>query len=242
MSKNNAIRRLPGAEVSRRIVANTSVVSLVPRAREPISRSFGLIRGKFPSRKMGRMIHWESQLERDAIMLFEFSPGIAAYREQPLKTQYVIDGKVRRYTPDFELTFNSGSKELIEIKPAQKLLCREELRRFACIQGHLNANGHVFRILTEREIRQSVLLENLNVLLRYRQAALTPFERRVFTEKLCKVAAVTFHDLAEQIGGISKVWRLIDDQILFCDLQLKITEKTLLTTKPEDNFNDKIFF
>lgn len=53
------------------------------RARKVISPSGGIVRGKFPSRKNGRMIHHEGLLELDAIYLFETSPEIARYREQP---------------------------------------------------------------------------------------------------------------------------------------------------------------
>ena len=37
------------------------------RAREVISPSGGIVRGKFPSRKNGRMVHHEGLLELDAI-------------------------------------------------------------------------------------------------------------------------------------------------------------------------------
>lgn len=155
------------------------------RAREPISRSFGMIRGKFPSRKMGRMIHWESQLERDAVFLFEFSPGVVMYREQPLTTHYMLDGKTRRYTPDFELTLSSGEVILIEIKPAEKLLDPDENRRFKRIHEHFANSAQPFRILTDREIRQSdALLENLRLLMRHRREALSAFECRRFCRAL----------------------------------------------------------
>lgn len=51
------------------------------RVREPITRSRGKVRGQFPSTKMGRMIAWESQLERRACYLFEFCKGVDTFRE-----------------------------------------------------------------------------------------------------------------------------------------------------------------
>ena len=69
------------------IVTPTSVAR-ASRARQPTRNFSGLFRGKFPSMKVNRMIHWESLLERDAIMLFEFSPGVASYREQPFSTYF----------------------------------------------------------------------------------------------------------------------------------------------------------
>lgn len=67
MSENMMPRRRSVGEQGRSIARNMLSPRSKLRAREPIGRSFGLVRGKFPSRKMGRMIHWESQLERDAV-------------------------------------------------------------------------------------------------------------------------------------------------------------------------------
>jgi len=127
------------------------------------------------------MIHWESQLERDAVYLFEFSSGVSAYREQPLTTHYPIDGKSRRYTPDFEITFCTGEVTLIEIKPEEKLLDPKEQRRFEHIHEHFARNAQPFRIMTDREIRQSEnLLENLRFLMRHRGEVLSAFACRRF--------------------------------------------------------------
>jgi len=72
------------------------------RARNVITPSGGIVRGKFPSRKNGRMVHHEGLLELEAIYLFECSPCIIRYREQPVTIHYPDEAKLRRYTPDFE--------------------------------------------------------------------------------------------------------------------------------------------
>jgi hypothetical protein len=66
------------------------------RARNIISPSGGIVRGKFPSRKNGRIIHHEGLLELDAIYLFEASPQIVRYREQPQKIYYPDAARLRR--------------------------------------------------------------------------------------------------------------------------------------------------
>ena len=126
------------------------------------------------------MIHWESQLERDAVLLFEFSTGVLVYREQPLTTYYTLKGKTRRYTPDFELTLASGEVRLIEVKPAEKLLGSKEHLRFERITEHFIEQGRSFKILTDHEIRQSALLENLRLMMRHRGQILSPLARRRF--------------------------------------------------------------
>lgn len=57
--------------------------------------------GKFPSLKMGKMVWWESQLERDYIFHLEFYRSVISYEEQPLKLRYKLDREVHCYTPDF---------------------------------------------------------------------------------------------------------------------------------------------
>lgn len=212
-----------------------------PRAREPIGRSFGNIRGKFPSRKMGRMIHWESQLERDAVLLFEFSPGILAYREQPIRIHYSLDGKTRRYTPDFEVTLHTSDVHFIEVKPLEKTLDPEESNRLRRIQEHFERDGNTLRIITEIDIRQPVLLENLRVLFRYRRAALCAFDQRMARKRFNSADAITFRDAATLIGGDQEVWHLIDQEILTCDLRNEITSKTILKITNEGEKNEELY-
>ena len=148
------------------------------RARDPISRSNGIMRGKFPSRKNARMIHWESLLERDAVFLFEFSSGVRQFREQPLTITYALEGKPRRYTPDFELILSDGSVELVEVKPKEKLLLPENSLRFTAITRHLSLQGWPLIFLTEESVRRPVLLDQLRQLFRYRQPVFSATERR----------------------------------------------------------------
>ena len=91
------------------------------RSREVVRPTGGIVRGKFPSRKNGRMVHHEGLLELDAIYLFEASPQIVRYREQPVTIKYPDGARLRRYTPDFELVLTTGEVVLIEVKPMRSL-------------------------------------------------------------------------------------------------------------------------
>jgi len=72
---------------------------------------------KFASRKNRSTIMCESGLEFDACFHLEFSPSIAAFESQPKGIEYLVDGKVRRYTPDFKIVKTTGEIEYIEVKP-----------------------------------------------------------------------------------------------------------------------------
>jgi hypothetical protein len=98
-------------------------------ARQVVRPTGGIFRGRFPSRKSGRSVAFESLIERDALLLFEFSRGVASYREQPYSIRYTFEGRSRKYTPDFELSLASGAVLLIEVKPEDKALAPDEGRR-----------------------------------------------------------------------------------------------------------------
>jgi TnsA endonuclease N terminal len=131
------------------------------RSREVVRPTGGIVRGKFPSRKTGRMVHHEGLLELDAIYLFETSPRIVRYSEQPERINFPDGAKLRRYTPDFELVLDSGEIILVEVKPShfyQKEDVRHKLDRVA---EHLARSEKPFVVLTEETLSQEPRLANL---------------------------------------------------------------------------------
>lgn len=134
------------------------------RAREVISPSGGIVRGKFPSRKNGRMVHHEGLLELDAIYLFETSPRIAIYREQPSTILYPDGERIRRYTPDFELTLISGELVLIEVKPSRSMADDDVRHKLDCVNIYLQRSKEPLVILTEICLRQEPRQTNVRML------------------------------------------------------------------------------
>lgn len=142
------------------------------RVREVVSPSGGIVRGKFPSRKNGRMVHHEGLLELDAIYLFETSPRIVSYREQPSTIHYPDGAKVRRYTPDLELALVSGEIVSIEVKPTRSLADDAVRHKLACVAAHLSRSATPLVILTEKSLREEPRQSSLRWL--YHQAARVP--------------------------------------------------------------------
>lgn len=142
------------------------------RAREVISPSGGIVRGKFPSRKNGRMVHHEGLLELEAIYLFEASSLIIRYREQPPTIHYPDGTRLRRYTPDFELVLVSGEVVLIEVKPERSLQDEEVRHKLDRVAEHMQRSAKTFIILTDATIRQEPRLSNLRWV--YHRAARVP--------------------------------------------------------------------
>jgi hypothetical protein len=142
------------------------------RARQVISPSGGIVRGKFPSRKNGRMVHHEGLLELEAIYLFETSPLIVRYREQPETIHYPDGARLRRYTPDFELVLSSGKVVLIEVKPVRSLQDEEVRHKLNRVAEHMQRSARPFIVLTDATIRQEPRLSSLRWV--YHRAARVP--------------------------------------------------------------------
>lgn len=223
-------------------IVTPASVARAPRARQPTKNFSGLFRGKFPSLKIGRMVHWESLLERDAILLLEFSPGITSFREQPYSIHYFHDGRMRRYTPDFEITFRGGSTKLIEVKPWCKLQSEKEQRRFDAIRSHLNSFGIALVLLDDKQIRKQPLLENLRVLNGNRTPQLSADEAQHFEERLGQVTSPTFNEAVRVLGSERVFWQLVDLEKITVDLAEKIEADTPYATKREKAQNEKIYF
>jgi len=129
-------------------------------ARKVVTRRGRRFRGYFPSRKLHRMVAWESLLERDAILLLEVSPGVVSFQEQPTLIRY-FNGKVFcDYYPDFEVVLSDGSVFHLEVKTTSKLNTPKVATQFTAIAAHYQEKGFGFRIVTEQELQREPLLSN----------------------------------------------------------------------------------
>jgi len=163
------------------------------------------------------MVEYESLLERDAIYLFEFSPGVISYQEQPALIHYEQGGNLRKYFPDFEVTLRTGEIIHIEIKPSQKLMSKELDQKLTAISQFYWEQGRLFRLLTDADIRQEPRLSNLKVLQEVHRSELdltmsSEYLKHIFTfhEK------VLLADLYSQIGR-ARVLKHIAKGELRCD-------------------------
>lgn len=195
-------------------------------ARNVVNRSGRGFRGYFPSRKMKEMIGWESILERDAIYLFEFSPGVVSYRGQPELVYYPDGTELRKYYPDFEITTTGRISVHIEIKPSGKLLQQKYANKYRAIAAHYQFQERHYQILTEREIQREPLFSNLKNLKRhYRPDS-------ELNNSLCQLAIALKHG-PQPFGALktktSDIWRLLAFGYLRCDFAAAITTSTLIS-------------
>jgi TnsA endonuclease N terminal len=198
-------------------------------------------RGRFPSRKCGRPVSFESLIERDAIILFEFSRGVSGFREQPYSVHYTLNGRTRKYTPDFELILASGAVLLVEVKPEERANEPTEFQRLARIASHFAERGIPFRILTDKQIRQRDLLFNLNGLIPYRDASLPDFQRRLLQSRLPD-APVAWAHVRSVVGSNAQVWRLLAHDLVSCDLRQRLNDHTILSIQHSEADDAELYF
>jgi hypothetical protein len=208
------------------------------RARNVISPSGGIVRGKFPSRKNGRMVHHEGMLELDAIYLFESSPRIVRYREQPITIRYPDEAKLRRYTPDFELVLTTGEQIYVEVKPTASLQHQKVRHKLSCIAEHMRRSDKVFVILTDDAIRQEPRLSNLCWLWhRAPRIPPTPDAIRVAinTYRNCFPLSIAAASTVLKTNGLGPYSLLLAGQVR-CSLEQPISDDTLIELEADNDW------
>jgi len=218
------------------------------RVRE-IGMRYGSLSGVLNSNKLKKTIQFESSLERDFIYLLEFDMEVKSYLEQPITLEYMgINGKKRRYTPDFYIQYKDSRKkdELIEIK-YKNTLNKNHFKlkpKFDAARIFCEKNGLSFRTVTEVDIRpdDSFLLDNIIFLSKYRDVYINMensghggnqnVENSFLLIDYIKVnGPMSIDSLLNQVGQslenrgelLFELWYLISHKFIDCDLKQKLT-------------------
>jgi hypothetical protein len=200
------------------------------RAREPVTRSRGLVRGQFPSTKMKRMIAWESQLEQKACYHFEFSPAVIAFREQPETLYFPYQERMCRYTPDFELTLYNGEIIYVEIKPLSKLRSPEILERLQLADQFLAEKGYNFIVITDEELNFPNRIRNFSILRPYLRFEIAFHISQQAKAWLANANDPTFGELSQFFGLQSIAFALLAQLHIRIDLDQPLNLASALFT------------
>lgn len=196
-------------------------------ARKVVTRSGRKIRGVFPSRKVGKLVEWESMLERDTILLLEFSPGVKNYRQQPQRVDYADGDTLRRYYPDFEVITTCDEIIHLEVKPSSQLAKPDVRHKLRMVAEHYVRQGMEYRILSEDIIRRSPVSQNVTLL---RQHFRYDLSLRAIGEALQQQLAQAprpFDQVAAQIGR-HVLLKLIAQGQVACNLTLPFDHSNLI--------------
>lgn len=125
-------------------------------SRQVNLKSSSVCTGIFMSSKMRAGIAYESQIERDCLLLMDVLEGVAAFESQPLRLSFHLEGRVRSTFPDFLVTLRTGHQELWECKPDDRMPADRE----AAIRAAARELGLPYRVVTPRWLRRQPILAN----------------------------------------------------------------------------------
>lgn len=195
------------------------------RVRKVVTRSGKRFRGKFPSVKLNRMVHWESMLERDAIFHFEYHPLVTSYQEQPtIEIYYDKGGEQHRYFPDFKLTFRNGEDLYVEVKPARLLTTKVVRDKLQAVAKRFEEQGRRFRVMNEDDIRRQPLLTNLQKLHASSKRSAQKMPDAQLAKMLVGGPLWKLANLALQLLGVHQVLRLVRSNHLQIDLEKPLSD------------------
>lgn len=202
------------------------------RIVRPNVRSFT---GRHVCVETGAVTWFESALERDALTLIRFRQPTQLVEQLSYD---LIDGqgRPRRYTPDFTVTYANGRLIVYEVK------FREHLRRdwpryrelLILMRRHLALQNGRFRFLTESTIR-TPRLENIRLLTPHLRSEPDPEIAAKLLELIKKdpvpigvAVAVLSQTPADRASTYAVLWALMARQTICFDLNKPIGMHTLI--------------
>ena len=166
---------------------------------------------------------FESELEFDFFIYLEFEHRDCVFMSQPYSVEYKIDGKKRRYTPDFLLE-HDGQITLIEIKHSKQTESEVFQHKTKVLEDFFAAEGKSFVVITEDDIRIGHRAQNLRFL---RPVLNLPEPSVQWGKVLTKLptfhgSVITLQDTLCKLGFDPSIARqAIAHRILDCDLTQK---------------------
>lgn len=75
--------------------------------------------GQYTSSKTGRTCNYRSSWEAAYMEELDGRDDVVDWHYEPLSIPYVLEGKTRRYVPDFQVVLSDGTSLLVEVKPSE---------------------------------------------------------------------------------------------------------------------------
>ena len=131
-----------------------------------IPKNYLVVTGGFASKKNGRLVGFESLLEKDYMILLEYDDSVEGFEEQPVKIPVTAPKKRKtKYVPDVLVCYRqkSGPKQrkplLVEIKSSRDLIKNKAkyAARFSAARKLAAEKGWIFKILDETDVRRPCL-------------------------------------------------------------------------------------
>jgi hypothetical protein len=243
--------------VSKRLLATSKATGPIPLGnlfqQRVIGPTYGSVASRLPLRTPSGAQYTESQLETDLLIQIAFSIRVADVITQPI-IHYRKGNKARQYTPDilFETLPDlneDGRLYLIEVKPLEHLATfkAESEDKIAAAHIWCARHGGDYYILTEREIRTDYLT-NARMLSRFVGQEPDPVICRVLSKICCDkptiaeaIAMLGMEGFPEHLARHA-IEQAIANRLIGCNLDVAITDTTVLSPISEPELNSEDFF
>ncbi len=119
--------------------------------------------------KVGRLVQFESWLERALILRLDRDPEVLDYQSQPEMFKFIDEqGKQRSYTPDFKIWRRNGDIEIHEVTLTKRRVRPDIRRREQAARGICQERSWHYVVHTEQTLPRGSELANLLALAGYR--------------------------------------------------------------------------
>lgn len=177
-------------------------------------------------------VHHESHLERRFIIAALSCPVVSDVQHQPFTLELTETGSIRKYTPDFLISFRDASSLVVEVKP-QAYLKRHEVRLQA-VEQKLQSQGLRFFIATDTFIDGKGLAARAMLLMRYGRVHFSDAQALETLHALQRtsigstsVGELVNHGLSEDM-----VWSLVARHKCRVPTDFEITSDQVITATP----------
>ncbi|MFC9938562.1 TnsA-like heteromeric transposase endonuclease subunit [Nocardiopsis alba] len=178
----------------------------------------------------GSHVGFESWLERDLLIGFDFDPTVTAISSQPFWLLWHEDGRVRRHAPDFFLRHACGTGSVIDCRPADRIEPRDAAA-FATTARACSQMGWRFEVLHAPD---PVRTANLRWLSGYKHPrcrrddlARTAVDLTVEPLSVLELAAA----LGDPVGTLPTVFHLLWHGELETNLSVPLSENSLVALR-----------
>jgi hypothetical protein len=199
-----------------------------------IPKNYRNLTGILPSEKSVGSAEFESSLERDVLIYFEYKSNVKRFEVQPVQIDWFDENNRKRtYTPDVLVHFNDRQPIVYEIKYSQDLteLLKEERIKFRAAIKFARDNGWRFKFFTEEKVGLTYL-KNIRFLLPFLQSGpRVETDMDLIDDKLHEFTVSTprqiitsiYSDEFNQADLIPTLWYLVASDQIGIDLNEPLT-------------------
>jgi len=202
--------------------------------RNLLSRSKLTDRSLVRSSKTGRVNGYESILQSNWGLAFDWDKKITDFYEEPIKLKITGSLGSFKYFPDFEVINDDGSIDYVEIKPSRYAEKPKTKRKHEEIGEYLNEQGFGFRVLTEKDLGLTQIhISNMRRLKWFAISGKTPLEE---LQSLSPQGVTTIEELQNKSDSPQQVMELLGRQMAFVDLSKPIMANTEIRKIKESDY------